>query len=133
MPFCTNSTLACAPRLEDREAVLHAYRQIMRMVKKNAPQAEVQGIWVTRMVKPGQEVILGVKRDRTFGPVVLFGLGGIYVEIFKDVSFRVAPLYRSDAGEMIREIRTYLILAGSRCQRPMDVNAIEECIQRLRS
>jgi len=117
--------------LEDREAVLHAYRQIMRMVKKNAPQAEVQGIWVTRMVKPGQEVILGVKRDRTFGPVVLFGLGGIYVEIFKDVSFRVAPLYRSDAGEMIREIRTYPILAGSRCQRPMDVNAIEECIQRL--
>ena len=117
--------------LENGDAVRRAFTQIMHAVQKNAPKAKLHGVWVTTMLEKGQEVILGVKRDQTFGPVVLFGLGGLYVEIFRDVSFRVAPLFEKDAAEMIREIRSYPILSGARHQQPMDLIAIEGSIRRL--
>jgi acetyltransferase len=117
--------------LEEGGAVRQAYTQILKAVKKNVPQAVLHGVWVTQMVEKGQEVILGLKRDPTFGPVVLFGLGGLYVEIFRDVSFRVAPLFETDAAAMIREIRSFPLLSGARSQQPADLAAIETCIRRL--
>jgi len=72
-----------------------------------------------------------VKRDPSFGVVIMFGLGGLFVEVFKDVSFRVAPVGPRSAGEMIREIKAYDMLAGARGKRPRDIRSVEECIQRL--
>jgi acetyltransferase len=83
------------------------------------------------MVQTGREVILGVTKDPTFGHMLMFGLGGIYVEILKDVVFRIAPLTRTEANEMVREIRSFPLLAGARGQQPADLDAIVECILRV--
>jgi acyl-CoA synthetase (NDP forming) len=83
------------------------------------------------MISQGREVILGAKRDPSFGPVVLFGLGGIYVEIFKETSLRVAPINRSEAEEMISELKTSNILKGVRGARPLDIEALVENLLRL--
>ncbi|MBI4713055.1 MAG: acetate--CoA ligase family protein, partial [Planctomycetes bacterium] len=76
----------------------------------------------------GKEVIIGMSTDAQFGPLIMFGLGGIYVEILKDVAFRLAPLTGSDADEMIREIRAYKLLTGVRGEEPADINAIKETL-----
>ena len=82
------------------------------------------------MVTGGQEVIVGIKRDPSFGPVVMFGLGGIFVEVFQDVSFRVAPLAEEEAREMMEEVRSYPLLAGSRGSAARDVEAVREVLLR---
>jgi len=83
------------------------------------------------MIPDGEEVILGLKRDNSFGPVIMFGLGGIYVEVFKDVSFRVSPLSMYDAERMIAETKSSAILQGIRGKKPGDMEKILECILRL--
>jgi acyl-CoA synthetase (NDP forming) len=83
------------------------------------------------MVLDGKEVILGTKQDPSFGPVVLFGLGGIYVEVFKEASLRVAPINRPEAEEMISELKTAAILKGVRGERPLDIEALVEHLLRL--
>jgi len=89
------------------------------------------GILIQKMVLDGKEVILGTKRDPSFGPIVLFGLGGIYVEIFKESSLRVAPINRSEAEEMISELKVADILKGVRGERPLDIEALVENLLRL--
>ena len=79
----------------------------------------------------GRELIVGFKRDDTFGPVVTFGLGGIFVEVLKDVTTRIAPLTRTDIQSMITEIKSFPILAGARGQRPADLEALEDLIARV--
>jgi acyl-CoA synthetase (NDP forming) len=86
---------------------------------------------VQEMVKLGKEVILGIIKDPTFGQVIMFGLGGIYVEVLKDVVFRVAPVTRTEAQEMVREIRSFPLLAGARGEKPSDVTAIVDCMLRV--
>jgi len=108
-----------------------AYDAIHRNVKAAKPDAAIKGILVEKMVEHGEEVILGVKRDSSFGPVIMFGLGGIFVEVFKDVSFRVAPVGPRSASEMIKEIRAYSMLAGARGKKARDIRSVEEFIQRL--
>ncbi|MCU0412161.1 MAG: acetate--CoA ligase family protein [Bacteroidetes bacterium] len=108
-----------------------AYDAIRRNVKVAKPDAAIKGILIEKMVEHGEEVILGVKRDSSFGPVIMFGLGGIFVEVFKDVSFRVAPVGPRSASEMIKEIRAYSMLAGARGKKARDIRSVEECIQRL--
>ncbi len=103
----------------------------MANAAKNCPGATVRGVLVQRMMKGGEEVILGVKRDPSFGAVVMFGLGGTFVEIFKDVSFRVAPIGPREVRRMIQQIRAYPILAGARGRVQRDLVAVEDCIQRL--
>jgi acetyltransferase len=88
-------------------------------------------VLIEQMAPRGQEVIVGLRRDPGFGPVVMFGLGGIYVELFKDVSFRVAPVSPEDALEMIRETRAGKLLTGFRGAPPADLDAVVECIMRL--
>ncbi|MFH1401720.1 MAG: acetate--CoA ligase alpha subunit [Parcubacteria group bacterium] len=117
--------------LRDAETVANAYKEIIESANDLMPQAKIMGIEVQEMIKGGREVIIGMKRDAQFGPLIMFGLGGIYVEILQDVSFRLAPIARQDAIEMIRETRSYPLLAGARGQKPVDINAIVEYLLRL--
>jgi len=111
--------------IQDAEAAKQAYADIMASIQKNVPTARLDGILVDAMVQ-GQrkEVILGMKRNPQFGPMLMFGLGGIFVEILKDVSFRLTPLDHEEALKMISEIKAYKMLTGARGEEPSDLDAI---------
>jgi acyl-CoA synthetase (NDP forming) len=111
--------------------VSKAYDEILEAVKQHYPKAVIHGVSVQKMARSGVEVIIGMTKDAQFGPVLMFGLGGVLVEILKDVSFRVVPLEGRDAREMIREIKGYPLLGGYRGQEPADVSALEELILRV--
>ncbi len=100
-------------------------------VKLAAPGARIDSLWLQKMSSPGREVIMGMKRDAAFGPLLMFGLGGTYVEIFKDVTFRLAPLRELSARRMIESIRTYPILQGVRGEAPADTDSLTETLTRL--
>jgi acetyltransferase len=106
------------------------FRYIMRTVRSRMPRARIDGVTIQKMVK-GREVIVGVTRDTTFGPVVTFGLGGIFVEILKDVSQRIAPLTKEDIRSMVGEIKSFPILAGARGQKAADLDALQDLIARV--
>jgi len=97
----------------EKEAI-NAYNKIIANIKKHNPNAEVQGVLLEKMAEPADELIIGVTRDPTFGPAVMFGFGGIFVEVLKDVAFRIAPITERDAMEMIHEIKALPILLGAR-------------------
>ena len=105
-----------------------AYDDILKSVTKQFPQAKIQGVSVEQMARPGVEVIIGMSKDAQFGPVLMFGLGGIFVEVLKDVSFRIVPLEKRDAREMIREIKGYPVLQGYRGQPAVDLARLEEMV-----
>ncbi len=107
------------------------YREILSNVDRFMPDAELWGITVQEMVTGGREVILGMNSDPQFGPLMMFGLGGIYVEVLKDVAFRLAPLTRLDAKEMVEEVRSYPLLQGARGQARADIDAIVDALLRL--
>jgi acetyltransferase len=113
------------------EEAKDAFRQMTESVAKAYPSAHVRGVLIEQMAPQGQEVILGVKRDPSFGPVIMFGLGGNLVELFKDVSFRIAPVDREMAAEMIEEVRSSKLLHGYRGRPPRDIAATCDCIARL--
>jgi acetyl coenzyme A synthetase (ADP forming)-like protein len=113
----------------DREAK-NAYEEIYANVNKRLPEAHINGVIVQKMIK-GEEVIVGITRDPQFGPFITFGLGGIYVEVLKDVSYRVAPVTLEEAKKMITEIKSYPILLGVRGRRPLDIDGIADVIMRL--
>jgi acyl-CoA synthetase (NDP forming) len=106
------------------EEVRDAYGRIESAIVFNAPGADMQGTLVIKQAGPGLEVIVGGLKDALFGPSVMFGLGGVFVEILKDVSFRVAPLKQKDAEEMVKEIQGYPLLKGARGKQPYDVSAV---------
>ena len=114
--------------VRSEEQVVEAYTRIVENVKRRAPEARVYGILVQQMVPEGVEVIVGATRDPVFGPVVMFGLGGIFVEVLKDVSFRVVPLTEEDADEMIKEVKGYAVLKGVRGQPPRDIAALKKIV-----
>lgn len=101
-----------------------AFLEITSNVKRLMPNAFINGVMVYEMIKGGKEVILGVTYDRTFGHMIMFGLGGIYVEVLKDISFRIAPVCRREALSMIDEIKTSRLLRGARGEKPVDIEAI---------
>ena len=117
--------------LKNAAQVRRAYQEIMTSVKEKYPEAVIDGVSVQPMAKPGVEVIIGMTKDAQFGPVLMFGLGGIFVEILKDVSFRIVPLLPRDAREMIRDIKGYPVLEGYRGQPPADVAALEDMILKV--
>jgi len=118
--------------LADEAAVREAYNGMMAKVhEKLGTELDIWGALVQKMLPPGKEIILGATRNPQFGPLLMFGLGGIYTEVLKDVSFRLAPLRENVAGEMIRDIRSYRLLEGVRGERPSDIEAIGECLMRL--
>ncbi len=111
--------------------VKKAYDEILKKVKKQYPDAVVHGVSVQKMVRAGTEVIVGTSKDPQFGSVIMFGLGGVFVELLKDVSFRVIPVERKDAQEMINEIKGYPILEGYRGKDPADISALVEIILKI--
>jgi len=117
--------------LQDGEAVHQGFRAIQHSVMAHAPGARVDGIIVQSMATPGVEVIVGMSKDATFGPVLMFGLGGVLVEVLKDVAFRIVPLSPRDATEMIRDIKGFPLLAGYRGAAPADLEALEHILLTL--
>ena len=108
--------------------VKKAYNEILKKVRKKYPDAIIHGVSVQKMVRPGTEVIVGTSKDPQFGPVIMFGLGGIFVELLKDVSFRVIPVERKDGQEMIKEIKGFPLLQGYRGKEPADISALVDII-----
>jgi len=101
---------------------------ITQKARRLLPDAEIKGVLVQQMITGGKELALGMSRDPQFGPLIMFGLGGIYIEILKDITFRIAPIGIEDAKEMIQEIRSFPLLKGTRGERPVDINAIVDNI-----
>ncbi len=111
--------------------VKKAYDEILKKVRKQYPDAIIHGVSVQKMALPGTEVIVGTSKDPQFGPVIMFGLGGIFVELLKDVSFRVIPVEQRDAQEMIKEIKGYPLLQGYRGKEPANISALVEIILKI--
>ncbi|MFH1914692.1 MAG: acetate--CoA ligase family protein [Pseudomonadota bacterium] len=115
--------------LRDAGEVMRGFREITARAQRMRPDAYIAGCLVQEMAPPGvKEAIIGFKRDEQFGPMLMFGLGGIFVEIMKDISFRLAPLSRQDAFEIVREIKSYMLLKGLHGDPPVNTAALEEII-----
>ncbi len=117
--------------LKTASELARAYSRILGRVKERYPEAEVSGVNVEEMVYSGKETILGMKRDPKFGPLLMFGLGGIYVEVVRDVTFRVAPLAAHEAEKMVMSIKAHKLLEGVRGEKPSDVKSLVDAVQRL--
>jgi acetyltransferase len=117
--------------LQTPEQVRDTFDLMIYRAQRYEPAAEIWGCLVQKQVKGGKEVLLGMNRDPQFGPLLVFGLGGIYVEALRDVTFRVAPVDRREATEMLSEIRAYPLLRGVRGEPPSDMDAIVDVILRL--
>jgi acetate---CoA ligase (ADP-forming) subunit beta len=117
--------------LKTSAQVAKAFEDIMKSIKAKYPQAKIQGVSVQKMAKPGVEVIIGMSKDAQFGPVLMFGLGGVWVEVLKDVSFRIVPLEKRDAHEMIQEIKGKPLLEGYRGQEAVDIDNLEALILKV--
>lgn len=117
--------------VQDEAAARAGFTAIVARAMAAHPNAHIRGVQVQKMIPGGQEVIVGVKRDPTFGPLVMFGLGGVYVEALADVSFRLAPLTAADAEALIDEVRSAKLLAGLRGAPPADRAALVDAIVRV--
>lgn len=114
--------------LKDEKEVRNAYQQIMKNVKNHNAKAKILGILVQEMAPSSTEVIVGAIKDPQFGPALMFGLGGVFVEVLKDVTFRIAPVAADEAREMIGEVKAYPLLKGYRGSPPADIDAIVKII-----
>ncbi|MBE3114444.1 MAG: acetate--CoA ligase [Actinobacteria bacterium] len=117
--------------IDNEKELEENYNQILFSVSKYMPDANIRGILVQEFIKDKKETIIGMSEDSQFGPMIMFGLGGIYVEALKDVSFRIAPLSRQVAREMVEEIKTIKLLKGIRGEDPSDIDSIIEIILRV--
>jgi len=117
--------------IKDEKEAKAAYQDIIYKVKKYKKEAKISGIIAYSMIPQGTEIIIGMMKDPHFGPVIMFGLGGIFVEILKDISFRILPLEERDAEEMISEIKGYQILKGIRGETPKDVKSIRDVLMKI--
>lgn len=117
--------------LKNAQEVMEAYHRIMQNARVKMPDARITGVNVQEFVKKGREVIIGIKRDKHFGPLIMFGLGGTYVEIFRDVSFRLAPIRELGAYRMIESTNASKILSGVRSEKPSDIKAVVESLERI--
>jgi len=122
-----------AVRLEDKKSVEDAFETIMEKARAYNPDARIEGVLVQKMVPKGKEVILGLSKDPVFGHAVMFGLGGIFVEVYKDVAFRLSPMGRNVARRMVKAIKGYPILKGLRGEKPSDIETIEKHIVSLKA
>ena len=117
--------------LKNKQQVSSSFSEIINNAKNYKKDANIKGVLVQQMIESARETILGAKHDKLFGPLIMFGLGGIYVEALKDVIFRLAPINEQEAMKMVESIKTYKILKGIRGQPPSDINVLVECLQRL--
>jgi acyl-CoA synthetase (NDP forming) len=107
------------------------YRELVERAQEAAPDAEIEGVLVSEMVEGGVEAVVGVAHDDLFGPTVMVGLGGIFVEVLRDVSFRVPPFDKEEARRMVEELRAYPLLSGARGRRAVDVKALVNVIMKV--
>ena len=117
--------------VKNEEEAKMAYQDIMYRVKKYKEEAKIIGVIACKIIPQSTEIIIGMMKDPSFGPVIMFGLGGIFVEVLKDVSFRIIPLEERDAQEMIAEIKGYKILKGVRGEAPKDIEAIKNLLMKV--
>jgi len=117
--------------LNNKAEVENAFDAIMQSCKAAVLTANIEGVSVQGMAKPGIEVIMGIIKDPSFGPVIMFGLGGIFVEVLQDVAFRIVPIGESDAEDMINEIKGKKLLEGYRGQEPADVACLQQMLLKL--
>ena len=117
--------------LQSAAEVQTAFGEIVASVKKHQADARIEGVAVQKMAPQGIEVIVGMSKDPQFGPVLMFGLGGVLVEVLSDVAFRIVPLEPRDARQMVREIKGFPVLMGVRGQDPADVEALEKLLLQL--
>ena len=117
--------------LASESEAAQAYDDIMSSCKEKFPKAVIEGVTVQDMARPGLEVIVGMATDPQFGPVLMFGLGGVWVEVLKDVSFKIVPLTKDDAAKAVREIRAARLLDGFRGSEPVDTAALEGILLRV--
>jgi acetyltransferase len=117
--------------LADATAVRDTYELIEYRARKYSPQARIWGVLVQEMVRRGREILVGVSRDPQFGPLVAVGMGGIYVEVLRDVALRLAPISKQEVAAQIRSIRTFPLLRGVRGEPPADIDTIEEVVLRI--
>lgn len=117
--------------IKDAAEIRRFFSDVTQKAQRLMPSAEIKGVLVQQMITGGKEVILGMSRDPQFGPLLMFGLGGIYIEVLKDVTFRIAPIGPNEAEEMIHEIRSLPLLKGVRGEKPVDINALVDAILRL--
>jgi acyl-CoA synthetase (NDP forming) len=120
-----------ALNLASKDEVGAAFDRVVAAAKQAEPKAPIDGVAVQRMEKQGIEVIIGMTKDPQFGPVLMFGLGGVLVEVLKDVAFRVVPLNERDARQMVHEIKGFPLLEGYRGQDPADVARLEELLLKV--
>ena len=123
--------VGCVKLGVEREEVKQAFFEILYRAEKYTSPRRIEGVLVQQVVEGGKEVIVGMKRDTHFGPLIMFGLGGIYVEVFKDVSFGIAPLSRKDATEMIKSVKAYRILKGVRGETGSDIDSLVDVLLRV--
>ncbi len=122
--------VGCVKLDVERDEVRSAFIEIVTRAEMLG-DVRIDGVLIQQMVKDGKEVIIGMKRDPNFGPMLMFGLGGIYVEVFKDVTFRIAPVTENDAYEMIKEVKSYRLLRGVRGEKPCDIDSIADVILKM--
>jgi acyl-CoA synthetase (NDP forming) len=115
----------------DGDSVRMAYAEILQKAKDYNPEAKINGVLVQEMVTNGTEVIIGMKNDAQFGPTLMFGLGGIFVEVMKDVSLRIAPVTKREAMEMLQDTKGFRILQGIRGSKPSDITALCETLVKI--
>jgi 4-hydroxybutyryl-CoA synthetase (ADP-forming) len=117
--------------LKNDNEIRAAFNEIMNNAKNFKPDAQIKGILVQELITSAKEVILGAKQDPLFGPLVMVGLGGIYVEVLKDVVFRLAPIDEQEAEKMVESIKAIKLLKGVRGETPSDLDAVVDSLQRL--
>jgi acetyltransferase len=117
--------------IQNEKEARETYQDILIRARRFMPDADIWGVAVQEMVEPGKEIILGVTKDPTFGHMVMFGLGGIYVEVLKDVQFGIAPITPTQARDMITNLRSYPLLAGVRGEQASDMEAMADCLLRV--
>ncbi len=117
--------------LQNEDQVRRAYNDIMSAVSEKAGGAVIEGVSIQGMAQPGLEIVIGMTKDPQFGPMMMFGLGGTLVEVLEDVSFRIVPLTKEDAGDMIRQVKGYRLLKGYRGQSAVDIGYLEELLIKL--
>jgi acetyltransferase len=117
--------------IQDVAGTGKAFTEILHEVRRHRPDARLEGVLIQKMAPPGTEMILGIKRDPQFGPLLMCGLGGVYVEVFKDVAFRLAPVRELGAERMIQSIRSFRLLQGFRGNPPADIPKLIDCIERV--
>ncbi|MDI6873619.1 acetate--CoA ligase alpha subunit [Candidatus Solincola sp.] len=117
--------------IRDTDELVNAYEAVTSAARKFVPAASIWGVLVQEMLPPSRELIVGMSRDAQFGPLLMIGLGGIYVEVLGDVSFRLAPVSEEEAAEMLRELKSYGLLKGARGEKAADIDAVVESILRI--